>query len=153
MISKDGVLSKKEKTKLIEFMSKLQMSSINSLTSRITNEPSLLLPGTHDLLAKIGETTCMLILAIGDDSECDYISSNLSELSKLINSNIEYSMNLMRGCVSFMKNNSLALDIQENLNKIIYDLFNKSILNSIFKWNELNHSFNLRIVIKFSFLF
>ena len=138
MIGKDGVLSK-----LIEFMSKLQMSSINSLTSGIANEPSLLLPGTHDLSAKIGEITCMLVLA-KEDLKCGFLSSNLGELSKLIDSNIEYSMNLMRGCLYFLNTNKPTKD---GLDRIMYDLYHKSIFNSIFKWNLFNHPFNLRIVI------
>ena len=143
MIGKDGVLSQEQKIKLIEFMSKLQMSSINSLKSGITNEPSLLLPGAHDLSSKIGEITCMLVLAI-EDLKCGYLNSNLGELSKLIDSNIEYSMNLMRGCLYFINTNKPTTD---NLNRIMYDLFHKSIFNSIFKWNVFNHPFNLRIVI------
>ena len=149
MIGIHGLLLQEQTIKLIEFMSKLQMSSINSLTSGLTNEPSLLLPGAHDLSAKIGEITCMLVSAI-EDFKCGVLSSNLGELSKLIDSNIEYSMNLMRGCLYFINTNKPTLN---SLNKIIYDIFHKSIFKSIFKWNVFNHPFNLRIVVLVFFLY
>ena len=100
------------------------------------------MPGTHDLLAAIGECMCILI----DKDSIEY-EDNLDEMTKLSNLNIEYSMNLMRGISNFMNHNEKKkIGPNKELVKIVYKHFHGAIFKSIYEWKSLNHSFNLKIV-------
>ena len=134
--------NKLELTRLVGLISRVQLNSMRSISSRIRSEPSLLMPGTHDLLAFIGETMCILI----DCDDNDSYAINMSELFKLSSLNIDNSMNLTQGVVNFMQNDDRKTSKSKELLKKIYDVFHASLFNSVYEWKSLNHSFNLKIV-------
>jgi hypothetical protein len=131
-------LNPQEQTKLVSFMSTIQLSAIRCIASKTSHEACLSMPGTHDLLEIVGETMCIQIEFYPNSIE---YKSNLDELVRLSNLKIEFSMNICHGIANFMQANN-----ESSLVKIIFENFHQVIFNSIFEWKSLNHSFNLKIV-------
>lgn len=115
----------------------LHLQAIQSLSvQKKRDSPILLLPGTHDLLAAIGENNCILIET----------NSQLDEFKQLISLSNEFSTNLMCGVLNYLKRKeTVELKTVETL----VSLFKTNIINSILKWNQLKNCLNLKSVRSF----
>lgn len=115
-------------------LGKLNLHAIQSLLKeKNLNQPILHMPSTHDLLASIGETNYILI---------EMNKSKLCiEFEQLINISYEYSTNLARGTVSYLRRNKNADIIIQ-----IIKQFKSRMLESILKWDLIKNCLNLKTV-------
>lgn len=108
------------------------VESLNDKASRESKE--LMDPGCHDLLAFLGEAWCILTA-----------SRIVVDLDKLVNSsNLELSMNIMRGVSLYLKKSS-SID-QPALYESIKSLCLKKAIYSIDQSAEINNTSNLKMV-------
>lgn len=127
--------------RLFKVSLKLELNALDTI--KIHESNYLLLPGTHDFIAGISETYCIL-LHLEKSLNTSLEMSIRNKLIELMNSNLEYSMNLQRGCIRYMKKLNYSLKnsiVMENM----ASLFKEKATESIIKSNEINNILNLKL--------
>ena len=122
-----------------EILNRLQVKAVASLASSMLTTKCLYMPGSHDFLASIGEVWCI--------SLAEGVKNNELEINicHLLNSNIEYSMNLMRGFLLYFKRANKT-QIDANYYSKIYLIFKPKLFEAIEKSQEIKNNLNLKIV-------
>jgi hypothetical protein len=130
---------------LIYEMSVLQTSALATLQSSLEQtEPCLALPGTHDFLASIGFNWCI----IAESSSVARRAEFEAEIARLVDANSEYSMNLQRGVLSYLKRIDVVVSVE--LYASIVRVFKKRVFNSIENSRSINNNLDLKTVISFT---
>ena len=133
-----------------ELQLQLIVKSIESLPK--IQYPCLLPPNTHDLLASIGEAFCIIVETNSSQHE------QATDLVKtLLAISDEYSTNLMRGLLCYLKNrdpddstneNQVEKKTQLGLSffQITVPAFKEKMFHSILDWKQINNYINFRTV-------
>jgi hypothetical protein len=135
--------------KLIDLMTNMEVKSIQSLASSVdTSAKCQLMPGCHDFLASIGQNWCL----IRENVDSALLEINEGKINQLFSSNIEYSMNFMRGCLIYLKNFQEINSVNQRLYSKIIQIFRFKIFEAIKQCDKIRNNLNLKIVIFVFFL-
>lgn len=126
--------------RLASIMNNLEVKSVEELARNLGCRKNFVLPGTHDLLASIGESFCIRV---------SINSSSKENFSALIDSFVDYSMNLQRGVVKFFKyTNKMVNKICPNrLMEIVGELFKQKVTQAVLQSQQIDNILNLKTVV------
>lgn len=132
-------LAEEKIEKLAKIMNYLEQKSVQSLSKNLNDRKNFVLPGTHDLLMSIGESFCIR-LCIDSKSEPHFIA--------LLNSFVDYSINLERGIIKFMEewHNLKKKSLCDLLMKKISNLFRSRLLQAVVESQKIDNILNLKTV-------
>ncbi|CAF0722657.1 unnamed protein product [Brachionus calyciflorus] len=125
---------------LVQMADKLEKKSLYSMAKNLGNTKNFILPGTHDLLLAIGESYCIRVYTYAN-SECLF--------ECLLDSFVDYSMNLKRGVVKFLNNmlqNNGSQEVFKTL-EIIGLVFKTKMIEAVVNSSKIDNILNLKTVI------